>query len=44
MEYELIDADGHYYEPDECFSRHIEARFKDSTVRVERGTDGLGAC
>ncbi|MGW1028570.1 amidohydrolase family protein [Streptomyces sp. NPDC002577] len=42
MEYRLIDADGHYYEPDDCFSRHIEARFKDETVRVERGTDGLG--
>ena len=41
-EYRLIDADGHYYEPDDCFSRHIEARFKDETVRVERGADGLG--
>lgn len=42
MDYELIDADGHYYEPDDCFSRHIEARYKDATVRVERGADGLG--
>ncbi|MFB4309695.1 amidohydrolase family protein [Actinomadura sp. GTD37] len=41
-EYRLIDADGHYYEPDDCFSRHIEARFKDDTVRVVRGADGLG--
>src|SRR5258707_5421122 len=22
MEYRLIDADEHYYEPDDCFSRH----------------------
>lgn len=42
MEYRLIDADEHYYEPDDCFSRHIEARFKDETVRVQRGADGLG--
>jgi hypothetical protein len=43
MDYQLIDADGHYYEPDDCFSRHIESRYKDATVRVERsGDDGLG--
>ncbi|SEG83866.1 Predicted metal-dependent hydrolase, TIM-barrel fold [Thermomonospora echinospora] len=42
MEYQLIDADGHYYEPDDCFTRHIEPRFRDQTVRVERGADGLG--
>lgn len=42
MEYGLIDADGHYYEPDDCFSRHIESRFADRTIRVERGADGLG--
>jgi predicted TIM-barrel fold metal-dependent hydrolase len=42
MQFELIDADGHYYEPDDCFTRHIEAAYKDSTVRVKRGADGLG--
>jgi predicted TIM-barrel fold metal-dependent hydrolase len=42
MEYRLIDADGHYYETDDCFSRHIESRYRDATVRVERGADGLG--
>jgi predicted TIM-barrel fold metal-dependent hydrolase len=42
MQYRLIDADEHYYEPDDCFSRHIEARFKDETIRVQRGADGLG--
>lgn len=42
MEYQLIDADGHYYEPDDCFSRHIETRHRDATVRVKRGRDGLG--
>ncbi|WP_018637259.1 amidohydrolase family protein [Parafrankia elaeagni] len=42
MDYSLIDADGHYYEPDDCFSRHIEARYRDATVQVRRGADGLG--
>jgi predicted TIM-barrel fold metal-dependent hydrolase len=42
MNYSLIDADGHYYESDDCFSRHIEAEFKHATVRVERRSDGLG--
>jgi predicted TIM-barrel fold metal-dependent hydrolase len=42
MEYRLIDADEHYYEPDDCFSRHIESRFKGDTIRVDRSTDGLG--
>ena len=42
MEYRLIDADEHYYEPDDCFSRHIESRYRAETIRVERGGDGLG--
>ena len=42
MEYQLIDADEHYYEPDDCFSRHIEARYRDETIRVRRDGDGLG--
>jgi predicted TIM-barrel fold metal-dependent hydrolase len=42
MDYRLIDADGHYYEPDDCFTRHIEARLRDATIHVRRGADGLG--
>ena len=42
MDYQLIDADGHYYEPDDCFTRHIEAKYQDATVHVRRGDDGLG--
>ena len=42
MNYQLVDADGHYYESDDCFSRHIEAQWKSETVRVERRADGLG--
>jgi hypothetical protein len=41
--YRLIDADEHYYEPDDCFSRHIESRYAGATIRVDRGKDdGLG--
>ncbi len=42
LDYPLIDADGHYYEPDDCFTRHIESRFRDRTINVKRGDDGLG--
>lgn len=41
-DYQLIDADEHYYEPDDCFSRHIESRYASETIRVKRGDDGLG--
>ncbi|GAA3204739.1 amidohydrolase family protein [Actinocorallia longicatena] len=42
LTYRLVDADAHYYEPDDCFTRHIEARFRDRTLRVDRRGDGLG--
>jgi predicted TIM-barrel fold metal-dependent hydrolase len=41
--YRMVDADNHFYEPDDCFTRHIEARFRDRTARVERPSeDALG--
>ncbi|NRA41797.1 MAG: amidohydrolase [Pseudomonadales bacterium] len=41
--YSYIDFDAHYYEPDDCFSRHIEAKFKASAIRPDRTKpDGLG--
>jgi len=41
--YRIVDADNHFYEPDDCFTRHIEARFRDRTARVERASpDALG--
>jgi len=41
--YRLFDADTHYYEPDDCFTRHIEAPFKARTVWIDRsGGDGPG--
>jgi predicted TIM-barrel fold metal-dependent hydrolase len=38
--YRMNDADNHYYEPDDCFTRHIESRFKDQTVWIDRRSDG----
>ena len=39
LDYELVDADNHYYEPDDCFTRHIAPAFRDKAIRVVR-TDG----
>jgi predicted TIM-barrel fold metal-dependent hydrolase len=39
----LIDADNHYYEPDDCFSRYIERSMRSMAVNVRRDRpDGLG--
>ena len=32
----MNDADNHYYEPDDCFTRHIEAAFKGRTYWIDR--------
>ncbi len=43
QDFDIIDFDAHYYEPDDCFTRHIEQKYKDQTVRVDRSQpDGLG--
>jgi len=38
--YWIHDADNHYYEPDDCFSRHIEERYKRETVWIDRHEAG----
>ena len=40
-DYWINDADQHYYEPDDCYSRHIEAQFKNKTMRIDRSTPGV---
>jgi len=41
--YRAVDSDGHYYEPHDAFTRHIEARFRGSAVNVRVSEkDGLG--
>jgi len=42
LPYRIYDADNHYYEPDDCFTRHIEARYRGRTVRVDRSRPGPG--
>lgn len=38
LKYGMVDADQHYYEPDDCFTRHLQQRFIDEgrTVHVRR--------
>ena len=38
--YRINDADNHYYEPDDCFTRHIESQFRDRTVWIDRQGNG----
>jgi len=40
LDYRINDADNHYYEPDDCFTRHIEARWRDQTVWIDRRGSG----
>ena len=34
VDYRFIDADQHSYEPGDCFSRHMEAKFRNRTIEV----------
>ena len=36
----FFDADNHYYETRDCFTRHIESAWKDRSVRVEADEGG----
>jgi predicted TIM-barrel fold metal-dependent hydrolase len=33
----MIDIDQHYYEADDCFSRHIESKHRDAAIRLVPG-------
>ena len=37
IDYPLIDADCHYYEPDDCYTRHMEHKYRDDAIMVVRG-------
>ena len=39
--YLMIDADTHYYEPADCFTRHIEPRFRDSAITIDINERGF---
>ena len=34
--YRIVDADHHYYEPDDCFTRHLEPAFADRAYHIVR--------
>lgn len=37
LDYRIVDADNHYYEPDDCFTRYLEPEFSNRAVRIVRG-------
>ncbi|MCH2171347.1 amidohydrolase [Myxococcota bacterium] len=41
IDFPAIDADNHYYEPDDCCTRHIESKYRDRAVRVVENSDGV---
>jgi predicted TIM-barrel fold metal-dependent hydrolase len=38
--YPIIDIDHHYYEPDDCCTRHLESRFKERSVHIREEGKG----
>ena len=38
----ILDADNHYYEPDDCCTRHLESKFRDRSVHLRRDVNGEG--
>ena len=38
----MIDADCHYYEPDDAFTRHLPSGLRSSGLRIDRSGDGPG--
>jgi predicted TIM-barrel fold metal-dependent hydrolase len=40
IDYRLFDADNHYYEPRDCFTRYIEPDLRDRAVQVRVDGDG----
>jgi predicted TIM-barrel fold metal-dependent hydrolase len=40
LDYRLVDADNHYYEPRDCFTRHLEPAMRDRAIHLETDADG----
>lgn len=40
VDFRLFDADNHYYEPRDAFTRYIEPRFREKAVHVVRSASG----
>ena len=41
LDYAVVDADNHYYEPYDCFSRHIESKYRDKAITATKRDDEL---
>ncbi len=40
LDYPLFDADNHFYETPDCFSRHIERKYADKAITARRDSQG----
>lgn len=40
LDYQLFDADAHYYEPRDAFTRYIEPKYRDKAVHVLQDEEG----
>ncbi|TFG91762.1 MAG: amidohydrolase, partial [Myxococcales bacterium] len=40
LDYPLCDADNHYYEAEDCYTRCIEPQFRERTLRLVAQPDG----
>ena len=43
LDYSLFDADNHYYEPRDAFTRHMEPSYRDLAIHVVRDENGRDA-
>jgi predicted TIM-barrel fold metal-dependent hydrolase len=39
LTYQAIDVDNHYYETDDCFTRHIDPKFRDDALHLLSGKE-----
>jgi predicted TIM-barrel fold metal-dependent hydrolase len=40
FDYMILDADNHYSEPDDAYTRYLDPKFRDRGIRIERQDDG----
>jgi hypothetical protein len=38
----VVDADNHYFEPDDAWTRHLDPAFRDRAFHIVRDADGVG--
>lgn len=40
IDYRIIDADNHYYEPEDCYTRYIAPAMRDAAIRLVEDAGG----